>query len=335
MTGHGRGANVARRNAGVYSRKHGQRRVLLWVAAVAARRCQLSAALVCGGCRTSVPRPVCFLFFSRSRARNSCGARGGGVSGRRPRRSRHGGRERGNARQAGEHFSGGVERAREPLARYRNDCEDGIPPGKIPGGDARTGFGGKRTKRVHADDGSRRNGVQADCRADRAAGSVLEEGRRKGGSRRAHWAGTIRLPGGCVGPERSGDLGASGGERERGVQRARPVARKTQAGQIGCIEYGADGRKSSHDGEAIITMGEPEQHEIPFRERRIKNARLRRGIFILPSLFTVANLLCGYYAVVASLLGGRAKFDHAAKAICFAILFDSLDGRVAGMTGTP
>jgi CDP-diacylglycerol--serine O-phosphatidyltransferase len=83
-------------------------------------------------------------------------------------------------------------------------------------------------------------------------------------------------------------------------------------------------------------MGEPEQHEIPFKERRLRfrNPRLRRGIFILPSLFTVANLLCGYYAVVASLLGGTDNFDRAAKAIGFAILFDSLDGRVARMTGT-
>ena len=81
-------------------------------------------------------------------------------------------------------------------------------------------------------------------------------------------------------------------------------------------------------------MPDPEQHEIPFKERRIKSARLRRGIFILPSLFTVANLLCGYYAVVASLLGGRENFDHAAKAIGFAIVFDSLDGRVTRITST-
>ncbi len=73
-------------------------------------------------------------------------------------------------------------------------------------------------------------------------------------------------------------------------------------------------------------MGEPEQHEIPFKERRLRfrHPRFRRGIFILPSLFTVANLLCGYYAVVASLLGGTDNFDRAAKAIGFAILFDSL-----------
>jgi len=77
-------------------------------------------------------------------------------------------------------------------------------------------------------------------------------------------------------------------------------------------------------------MNGPEQHEIPFEGRGFKNHKLRRrGIFLIPSLFTVANLLCGYYAVVASLLGGTENFDHAAKAIGFAILFDSLDGRLA------
>jgi CDP-diacylglycerol---serine O-phosphatidyltransferase len=77
-----------------------------------------------------------------------------------------------------------------------------------------------------------------------------------------------------------------------------------------------------------------DQHHIPFQERRFRNHRLRRGIFLLPSLFTAANLLCGYYAVVASLVGGLEDFDRAAKAIGFAILFDSLDGRVARLTGT-
>lgn len=79
---------------------------------------------------------------------------------------------------------------------------------------------------------------------------------------------------------------------------------------------------------------EADQQEIPFQERRFKNPRMRRGIFLLPSLFTAANLLCGYYAVVAALVGGRDDFDHAAKAIGIAILFDSMDGRIARMTGT-
>jgi len=79
-----------------------------------------------------------------------------------------------------------------------------------------------------------------------------------------------------------------------------------------------------------VNMLETDQHEIPFEERRYRNQKLRRrGIFLIPSLFTVGNLLCGYYAVVAALLGGADNFDLAAKAIGFAILFDSLDGRLA------
>jgi len=81
-------------------------------------------------------------------------------------------------------------------------------------------------------------------------------------------------------------------------------------------------------------MSEQAQHEMPFIERRTGRARLRRGIFLIPSLFTVANLLCGYYASIAALVGGREDFDHAAKAIGLAILFDSMDGRIARMTGT-
>ena len=77
-----------------------------------------------------------------------------------------------------------------------------------------------------------------------------------------------------------------------------------------------------------------DQREIPFAERRFRNAKFRRGIFLLPAMFTSANLLCGYYAVVAALNGTVSDFDHAARAIGLAILFDSLDGRVARMTGT-
>src|SRR5712664_4418429 len=81
-------------------------------------------------------------------------------------------------------------------------------------------------------------------------------------------------------------------------------------------------------------MIEPEQHEMTFIEKTTRRARLRRGIFLIPSLFTVANLLCGYYASIAALVGGKEDFDHAAKAIGLAILFDSVDGRIARMTGT-
>jgi CDP-diacylglycerol---serine O-phosphatidyltransferase len=79
-----------------------------------------------------------------------------------------------------------------------------------------------------------------------------------------------------------------------------------------------------------------QNHEAPL-QRRIRNPKLRRGIFLIPSLFTVGNLLCGYYACVSTLLGTAQNFDpfdHAAKAIGLAILFDSVDGRVARLTGT-
>ncbi len=81
-------------------------------------------------------------------------------------------------------------------------------------------------------------------------------------------------------------------------------------------------------------MADSQQPGLPFDPRQMRRARLRRGIYLLPSVFTVANLLCGYYAVVASLAGTMHEFDHAAKAIGYAILFDSLDGRVARLTGT-
>lgn len=80
-------------------------------------------------------------------------------------------------------------------------------------------------------------------------------------------------------------------------------------------------------------MSDSVRHDAPL-PRRIRNPKLRRGIFLLPALFTSANLLCGYYAVLAALVGTADDFDHAAKAIGFAILFDSLDGRIARMTGT-
>jgi CDP-diacylglycerol--serine O-phosphatidyltransferase len=62
--------------------------------------------------------------------------------------------------------------------------------------------------------------------------------------------------------------------------------------------------------------------------------RLHRGIYVLPSIFTVANLLCGYYAILVALDGQRPNFDNAAIAIMIAWLFDSLDGAVARATGT-
>jgi len=63
---------------------------------------------------------------------------------------------------------------------------------------------------------------------------------------------------------------------------------------------------------------------------------LRRGVALLPSLFTVANLGMGWYAIQQSVLALQASapaslLDAAAKAIGWAILLDGLDGRIARM----
>jgi CDP-diacylglycerol--serine O-phosphatidyltransferase len=83
-----------------------------------------------------------------------------------------------------------------------------------------------------------------------------------------------------------------------------------------------------------MAMNNFEQQELGFSGSRPSNHRLRRGIYLLPSFLTVANMLCGFYAVMATLKGGPSDFDNAAKAIGFAILFDSFDGFVARATGT-
>jgi CDP-diacylglycerol--serine O-phosphatidyltransferase len=57
----------------------------------------------------------------------------------------------------------------------------------------------------------------------------------------------------------------------------------------------------------------------------------RRGIYLLPNLFTTASLFAGFYAVVAA-MGDR--FEAAAVAIFVAMLLDGLDGRVARLTHT-
>lgn len=57
----------------------------------------------------------------------------------------------------------------------------------------------------------------------------------------------------------------------------------------------------------------------------------RRGIYILPNLFTTAALFFGFYAIVQAM---NTRFDQAAIAIFIAMLLDGLDGRVARLTHT-
>ena len=58
---------------------------------------------------------------------------------------------------------------------------------------------------------------------------------------------------------------------------------------------------------------------------------MRRGAYLLPSLFTIGNMLLGFYAIVSAL---DDEFLKAALLVFLAAILDLLDGRIARMTGT-
>jgi CDP-diacylglycerol---serine O-phosphatidyltransferase len=66
------------------------------------------------------------------------------------------------------------------------------------------------------------------------------------------------------------------------------------------------------------------------RRRDPEQRRLRRGMYLLPSLFTLANMFCGYACVIYAM---RGEFSTAAPFIGVAMVLDMLDGRIARMTG--
>src|SRR5688572_16628172 len=86
-----------------------------------------------------------------------------------------------------------------------------------------------------------------------------------------------------------------------------------------------------------------EDHEHPNPPRR----GVRKGLYLIPSVFTAANIGMGFFSVLASLRGfqllgstnpdlvaAAAHFNSAAVAIGWALLFDMLDGRIARLTKT-
>ncbi|HEX8338802.1 MAG TPA: CDP-alcohol phosphatidyltransferase family protein, partial [Pyrinomonadaceae bacterium] len=98
------------------------------------------------------------------------------------------------------------------------------------------------------------------------------------------------------------------------------------------------------------------QSETPHEEVRERRG-IKKGLYLLPSAFTAANIGMGYFAVMAALRGfqmldgvalgqplegvtaqkveaATVHFDNAARAIGWAILFDTLDGRIARLTKT-
>lgn len=67
------------------------------------------------------------------------------------------------------------------------------------------------------------------------------------------------------------------------------------------------------------------------KNQRIKTDSMKKGIYILPNLFTTASLFFGFYSIIAS-IGGH--FTPAAVAIILSIILDGLDGKIARVTNT-
>ena len=92
----------------------------------------------------------------------------------------------------------------------------------------------------------------------------------------------------------------------------------------------------ARDGDMDLSPGVPSgldrlvgEHE----EEVSENGRTvrRKGVYLLPNLFTTGALFAGFYAVVA---GMRDNFEAAPIAIFFAMVLDGLDGRIARLTNT-
>jgi CDP-diacylglycerol--serine O-phosphatidyltransferase len=84
----------------------------------------------------------------------------------------------------------------------------------------------------------------------------------------------------------------------------------------------------------MLTDGDHTQRRTILRQLRPRSGptrRFRRGVYLLPSMFTMANMFCGYACIVHAMNGELAT---AALFIGFAFVLDMLDGRIARMTGT-
>lgn len=77
--------------------------------------------------------------------------------------------------------------------------------------------------------------------------------------------------------------------------------------------------------EATPKVPDNEHAPLPLSDKR------RRGIYILPNLFTTAALFAGFYAIVQAM---NQRFEYAAVAIFVAMVLDGLDGRIARLTNT-
>ncbi|MES2818565.1 MAG: CDP-diacylglycerol--serine O-phosphatidyltransferase [Pseudomonadota bacterium] len=84
---------------------------------------------------------------------------------------------------------------------------------------------------------------------------------------------------------------------------------------------------TASDAESLLPIDEHIEEGHDAEGRKVRH----RGIYLLPNLFTTANLFAGFYAIINAMNG---NFYVAAAAVFVAMVLDSLDGRVARLTNT-
>lgn len=72
------------------------------------------------------------------------------------------------------------------------------------------------------------------------------------------------------------------------------------------------------------------KQRVPLRQRMHAD-QLRKGVYLIPSLFTAGNLMCGFFSIIATFYG---EYVNAALLILLANVFDGVDGYVARLTRT-
>ena len=99
--------------------------------------------------------------------------------------------------------------------------------------------------------------------------------------------------------------------------------------------------KAASDADSLLPIDEHVEEGHDAEGRKVRH----RGIYLLPNLFTTANLFAGFYSIISSMsaqsamsagdtAGASKYFAFAAIAIFVAMVLDGLDGRVARMTNT-
>tara|TARA_R110000823_G_scaffold295738_6_gene415719 strand:+ start:49153 stop:50013 length:861 start_codon:yes stop_codon:yes gene_type:complete len=88
-----------------------------------------------------------------------------------------------------------------------------------------------------------------------------------------------------------------------------------------------DEREVTSTGPSFDLLVDEHEEEVSENGRTVR----RKGVYLLPNLFTTGALFAGFYAVIAAM---RGDFESAPIAILFAMVFDALDGRVARLTNT-